>query len=596
MRRSKAGPERMTRLLPTLVVAAGVGGLASEAARAEVAPRAPWVRVRAPHFELLTDASAEEGRSLARELLRFRTALEALGPPSTEETPPLTLYAFKDEASFRPFLPVFRGRPQYVGGFAQVGEEGAFAALALTADGGTRQTAYHEYTHLLLARALPPAPPWLSEGLAEFFSGWRSEEGRLVVGGAQREHLRLLREEPLLPLEELLRVDYGSPLYNEGGQRSALYAQSWALVHFVLLGRGSPPAAALSALGAVARDTGDPVAAVEAMTGEAITLTEQRLREYLERAPLPEWTVERPLVEAETEVAIDVPSRAEVECRLGQLLLVRGRATDAAEYLERSLQIDPGFVPAHLSLASLRAQQLEFAKARAHVASAKSLAPRDPKTLYRYADVLVKQALHEGVLLSDRDTAAAVGALETAVRLAPWFGEAAELLVHFREDDLRATSELLAILRRAIALNPTRSQLYLTVARLHVRKGDLAAARSALRHASESRDEHTRVLAALSWLRLDDYEATTAEVRGTLTKVGCLSGGALEFVVDAGERFYRLRAPSAQGVFLYRPTGEPLELTLVCGEQATAVVARYTPDPGIATDGIHGRLLRLTFP
>jgi hypothetical protein len=79
-------------------------------------------------------------------------------------------------------------------------------------------------------------------------------------------------------------------------------------------------------------------------------------------------------------------------------------------------------------------------------------------------------------------------------------------------------------------------------------------------------------------------------------KVGCLTGGALEFVVDADGRFYRLRAPSPRDVFLYRPSGEPLEQTLVCGEQpAGPVVARYRPESGVTETGVYGRLLTLTF-
>jgi tetratricopeptide (TPR) repeat protein len=586
----------MRRCLPLVLAAACVDSTPPVAASPDVATSASWVRVRAPHLELLTDASGEEGRSLARDLERFRSALSGLAPPPVEELPPLTLYAFRDEASFRPFLPVYRGRSQAVAGFAQVGEDGAFAALDLAADGGTRQAAYHEYTHLLLGRILPPPPPWLAEGLAEFFSGWRKDDAWLVAGERRTEHLRLLLTEPLLPLEQILRVDYGSPLYNEGSRRNVFYAQSWALVHFLLLGRDTPPAVALAALGAVARDTGDPVDALRTVTGEDASLTELRLREYLSRTSFPEWRVERGLSEAEPQISVEVPSRAEVECRLGQLLLARGRTLPAADSLERSLRMDPRFVPAHLALASLHAQQLEFAKAREDIERARRLQPDDAKTLYRYADVLVKEALHRGEPLSETDAAAAAGALRTALRLAPWFGEAAELLVSLREDGLRETDALVAIVRRAVALNPSRAQLHLTLARLYARRQDVPAARAALRHARESREEVTRLLAELASRRLEEFEATTAEVRGTLMKLGCLTGGGLEFVVDAGGHPYRLHAPSPRGVFLYRPGGEPLELTLSCGAQNTAVVARYAPEPGPLGEGVQGRLLTLTFP
>jgi hypothetical protein len=77
-------------------------------------------------------------------------------------------------------------------------------------------------------------------------------------------------------------------------------------------------------------------------------------------------------------------------------------------------------------------------------------------------------------------------------------------------------------------------------------------------------------------------------------KLGCLPDGGLDFVVFAEGRSYRLRAPSPRGVFLYRPSGEPVELTLTCGTQQAAVVARYAPEPGLV-EGVEGRILSLTF-
>ena len=46
----------------------------------------------------------------------------------------------------------------------------------------------------------------------------------------------MLSRFPLLPIEQLIRVDRNSSLYNEGDRRSVFYAQSWALAHMLLLG------------------------------------------------------------------------------------------------------------------------------------------------------------------------------------------------------------------------------------------------------------------------------------------------------------------------------------------------------------------------
>src|SRR5215470_10989783 len=172
-------------LKTVLMIAGGLGvgvAVAFGASSVDAVPASSWTRIRTAHVELLTDGSPEAGRALGRELERFERAVSSLAPPPAGDVPPIVLYAFRDLDSFRPFLPEFRGRRQEVGGFAQVGEDGALAALDLTADDDRTGTAFHELSHLLLGRVLPPPPPWLSEGLAEYFSGTRREPGALVVG------------------------------------------------------------------------------------------------------------------------------------------------------------------------------------------------------------------------------------------------------------------------------------------------------------------------------------------------------------------------------------------------------------------------------
>src|SRR5262249_59012591 len=177
--RDGQGPMRVAAKT-VLAIAGGLGtgvAAASGASFADAASASSGTRVRTAHVELLTDGSPDAGRALGRELERFERAVSSLAPPPSEDVPPIVLYAFRDLDSFRPFLPEFRGRAQEVGGFAQVGEDGAIAALDLTADDDRTATAFHELSHLLLGRVLPPPPPWLAEGLAEYFSAAPREPG-----------------------------------------------------------------------------------------------------------------------------------------------------------------------------------------------------------------------------------------------------------------------------------------------------------------------------------------------------------------------------------------------------------------------------------
>ena len=97
---------------------------------------------------------------------------------------------------------------------------------------------YHEYVHSLTADATRRLPAWANEGLAEFYSTFRSDpSGRTVERGRPvTQHVALLRQSPLIPLDTLLAVDRESPYYNEQSKQGIFYAESWALVHYLANG------------------------------------------------------------------------------------------------------------------------------------------------------------------------------------------------------------------------------------------------------------------------------------------------------------------------------------------------------------------------
>jgi hypothetical protein len=55
------------------------------------------------------------------------------------------------------------------------------------------------------------------------------------VGTIDETHLYILQQNKLLPIETLLNVEQSSPYYNEANQASVFYAESWALVHYLMM-------------------------------------------------------------------------------------------------------------------------------------------------------------------------------------------------------------------------------------------------------------------------------------------------------------------------------------------------------------------------
>ena len=574
-------------LLLALVTVAGVAP-----ARADER----WTRVRSTHFEVLSNAAPERARLVAASLEQFRRVLaDVLGRAPQSDDPPTVVIAFRDQDSFAPFRPVYRGRPQDVEGYFQAGSDRDYIAASLGSDRQeASETLFHEYAHVVLNRTLSAQPLWLSEGLAEVFSRWTATDAEALVGLPAPDHLRRLQREKPLPLARLLQVDGSSPLYNQGDERGIFYSQSWALAHWIVFGRGPTAPADLQAFLSAITAGVEPARAFASAFGANPDAAEGLLAAYV-AAPLPVGRFDTSGLDGDVTVESEAPRRAEVEFRLGDLLLHAGRLPEARRHLERAVESDPCFGPAHAALAHAAVRQGRWEEARREVALALAADPADAVALSRYAELLVRETSARGEVLSPEREAEAVAALERALTLDPQLADACELLARLRPQpyDVRIAQVLVALRR-----DPARADLGLTLAALYARKNDFTAARAALlRTGAMAHDDVDRFLSQHLLSRLERLTAGTAEVKGTLLALDCRPGGVLRFVVAGAGAPLRLEAPSATGVFLYGRGGDQLERTFTCGPQHEAVTARYRPVPGPSPspEGADGTLMSLTF-
>src|SRR5439155_6099482 len=125
--------------------------------------------------------------------------------------------AFPDHETLRPFLPLYQGHPANIGAFFKRGSDENLIALSLSdSEPHALEAVFHEYTHLLLRHNDPFWPLWLKEGMAEIYGTFEAVGGkRARIGKPLQRHLRLLSEEPLMPLNDLFAVKHESPEYNE---------------------------------------------------------------------------------------------------------------------------------------------------------------------------------------------------------------------------------------------------------------------------------------------------------------------------------------------------------------------------------------------
>lgn len=499
----------MTRLVMVVALLGWLPG----AAAAEVAPLAEWRQMRSANFWLAGNVSEGELRQVAGRLEQFRAAVGVILPKATVTTAtPTTVVVFRNHKSFAPFKPAYGGKPaDHIAGFFLPGMGANF--IALTTEVRQRATdderfgiIYHELVHLMVSNTLRGVPVWFNEGLAEYYRTLRIRgNGRkVVIGGIHSTHVLLLREKQI-PIGELVAVDRSSPLYNEGSKAGVLYAQSWALVHYLLLGQNAAHAARMPAL-IDALTSGKSLAeACQSTLGISEAELQRELRNYVRRDAFPaiEVTLHEPLAAAERLAATRLPD-ADAHATVGTLLMNMNRLEEGRAHLERALMLDPANASAHSALGMTYARQDRFDKARPHLQAAADAPGSTALGHYMLAVALIRmrEAGEGGDVASGRQIEAA---LRRAIALDGGLADAYAALA--RELSRRADSgdELFAVQMKAIELSPGREDYQLNFASYLAARQRFGDAEFVLdRLIASASDERLRAHAAALRKRLAD--------------------------------------------------------------------------------------------
>ncbi|MEM7283270.1 MAG: DUF1570 domain-containing protein, partial [Pseudomonadota bacterium] len=188
-----------------------------------------WIEVSTENFVVRTDHSEKKARELIFYMEAFRAAVPIItNIPQQESRVPMTIYAFDDHGDFARL-----GMQSGIAGFFRSTLRKNVIALR---DTGLQenQVILHEYIHFLMRNyAGYRFPPWYSEGFAEYLSSAKIKGGQLRIGLANDRALRTLTYLPWLSFRKVLTTAYSDFAKLDREKRSAFYAQSWALVHYL---------------------------------------------------------------------------------------------------------------------------------------------------------------------------------------------------------------------------------------------------------------------------------------------------------------------------------------------------------------------------
>ncbi len=503
------------------VVAALAVLLAAQAANA----KDTWTSVRSQNFLLVGNASEKEIRLVATRLEQFRDVFKRLLANVNFNTPvPTTVVVFKNDSSYKPFKPVVEGKVSEVAGYFQSGDDVNYITLTPEHRGAVNpySTIYHEYTHLLVNNSMGPgsAPAWFNEGLAEYYSTFAIEDDRKVyLGNLISHHLRLLREQRMLPLAQLLAVTQYSLQRNKHDVRSLFYAQSWALMHYLILGNEGRR---LPQLGEFLSLTKKGVPTDEAFRRAFQTDTaamEKELEKYVRAYSFTGRvaTFDKKL-EFDSQMTAAPLTDAQADAYLGDLLLHTNRPDDAAVRLQRALDLDPANTMARASLGMARLRQKRLAEAVVQLREAVAAGATNYLAHYYLAYALSRAGMGENGYMPGGYPAEAAAemraALRKAISLRPDFPESYHLLAWVSLVNGDDPAEGVQLIRQAVALAPGNQHYALILAQLYLRQEKFdEARRTAEPLAREGTDPSLRATAQSVLASINKYEERVKEYK-----------------------------------------------------------------------------------
>ena len=483
---------------------------------APVSAKDKWTSVRSKNFLMLGNASEKDIRQVGVRLEQFREVFSRLFTNFKIDSPvPTTVIVFKNDESYRPFK-----LNANTSGYFQPGPDVNYITLELTSDVNSEQDPFavilHEYTHLLVRNTSGNVPTWFNEGLAEYYSNFSiTSDQKVVVGRPIASHVYLLRDKKMLPLRTLFQVDQKSPYYNERDKQSIFYAESWALIHYLILGNGGQRMTQLTKFVDLI-SAGTPM---EKAFQEAFAMTfegmEKELSAYIQRDRYPILSGSfQSKVGYDSAMQAAPITEAEAQAYLGDLLL-KGNRADAEVYLQKALALDPDSPLANASLGLLRVRQGKHDEARKRLERAVAASSQNYLIHYYYAYALSQEGNGdmETVMGMAPETAAIMRReLKRAIELRPDFLASYSLLAFVNlvtENELEETIEML---KRVLAGSPHGHDLMFMLAQLYLRKQDFKAARQLINKITENGDSVLRERAQRLLTQLISVEEHLARI------------------------------------------------------------------------------------
>ncbi|MGH9452661.1 MAG: hypothetical protein ACRD2O_01670 [Terriglobia bacterium] len=463
-----------------------------------------WQEIRSPHFFVIGQCKQKGAKRVAMQFEEIRAVFHSIFPTLLVD-PPTAVYIIlvKDKGAFNAISPKSwsqRGEMERSGYYLN-GPIRNYVVVRLDVDSENPDTIlYHEYTHLVLRLNMPHIPLWADEGLADFFGNTSIRQKDVMIGEPDAEYIGTLRQRGIIPLQTLFAVDFNSPYYNQTMKGSMFYAESWALVHYLLIQDRMNRTDRMDAfLSRVAKGT-EPVQAASQAFGNLADLQDQVDRYIQKLAFMGLKSNRRPHIDPSQLIASICPPERVAAIR-ADILLHNQRYDSARAILDELLKDDPDNLMAKESLGYLKFYQKHYDAAKPLFAAAVTQKQVSYMTRYLYAFLCFRggQATANSQIIQAN--------LKDAIQAAPRFAPAYDLLASLYGFEGVKLDEARRLAVTAVELDPARTEYRITVANVLARMNQFDNAERVVRMAlAQAKTQEDRQLASDALTRLHQIQ------------------------------------------------------------------------------------------
>ncbi|HEY1904290.1 MAG TPA: tetratricopeptide repeat protein [Terracidiphilus sp.] len=441
-----------------------------------------WFQISSPHFTVITNSNDKQGRHVLDQFERMRWLFQTLFPKTNVDPAlPIVVVAVRNQKNFQSFEPpayLAKGQLNLAGFFLRTADEN-YVLVRLDAEDEHHpfSTIYHEYTHLQFSGAADWMPLWLNEGFAEFVQNTEIRNKDVLLGEPSVDDILYLRQNRLMPLSTLFKVDQSSPYYHEEQKGSVFYAESWALTHYLEVTDREKGTHLVPDYVSLVKQHQDPLVAAQTAFGDLKKL-QSALEFYIGSGSYKQFILSSAAAPIDESSYQNKPlTQTQADAIRADFLVNVQRTQEARTLLDQVLKADPNNAQAHQTMGYLASRDGDYEAARKWYDEAVKLDSQSFLAHYYFATLSMRNG--------DSKDPAIESSLRAAIRLNPSFAPAYDQLAALFAMQHEKLDEAHLFNIRAIQLDPGNLVYRLNAAMVLMTMGRYDGAASVLRTAEQ---------------------------------------------------------------------------------------------------------------